>query len=150
MTTSDGVENFEPSDKALRFVLRLLIKHPSMNPDKISERLGMVPQMAHQAGSNRFTPKGNALPGLYPDSRWGWSKKIEGKRDCFSEVSALVDSLEKHKDFLSDISDEGGSTEIIVHLAGDANIGWTMPWQELSRMARLKIDLGIEVFPDFG
>lgn len=148
MTTPNRT-NLETEDQTLRFVLRLLITHPNIDPEQISERLGIVPQTAYQVGSKRLTPKGNALPGLHRESRWGWSVKIEGKRDFFSDVSALVERLEVHKEFLSAISKDGGSIEIILHLAGDANIGWTMPWKELSRMALLKIDLGIEVFPNF-
>jgi hypothetical protein len=81
--------------------------------------------------------------------RWGWSTRVEGRREFFDDVSALADRLRPHKQFLFEIVDNRGSVEIIVHLPGDTNIGWSMPWAQLAVLAELKIGLAFEVFPNF-
>lgn len=135
-------------DRKLRFVVRLLIKHPTLDPDLISSRLDMIPRLKQCVGAARISERGEKLRGTYQDSRWGWSSRIEDKREFFEEVVTLLDRLEPHKKFLEEIVESGGSIEIIIHLPGDVNIGWTLPWFELKRLAQLKIDLGIEVFPE--
>ena len=42
----------------------------------------------------------------------------------------------------------GGALQAIVNLPGDTNIGDVMGCDILVRLANLKMDLGIEVFPD--
>lgn len=133
----------------LRFVLRLIVRHPSLDPKLISTQLGLAPHVTQMAGEARVAPSGVPIGGRYSDSRWGWSARFEKRREFFDEVSVLANRLYPHKEFLSKIVDSGGSVEIVVHLPGDTNIGWTMPWAELATLAELKIDLGIEVFPDF-
>lgn len=49
------------------------------------------------------------LGGTYADSRWGWSARFEGKREFFDEVAALVQRLGPHKEFLSQVTDGGGT-----------------------------------------
>jgi hypothetical protein len=34
-------------------------------------------------------------------------------------------------------------------LPGDINIGDRFPWRDMGRLSALRIELGIEVFPDF-
>jgi len=108
----------------------------------------MVPHLSQRAGSERIAPNGERLPGVYRDSRWGWSRRVEGKREFFDEVAKLVNELTPHREVLSKIADDGGCTEIIVHLPGDINIGWSLRWINLKQLGELKIDLGVEVFPD--
>jgi len=54
-----------------------------------------------------------------------------------------------HKEFLHEIVNGGGTIDLIVHLPGDINIGDCFPWRDMARLSALRVDLGIEVFPDF-
>lgn len=139
----------EEENSKLRFVVRLLIKHPNLDPGLISERLAMLPNMTQLVGTKRKTPKGVSIGGTYRESRWGWSIRVAGKRSFFDDVTDLANRLKPHKKFLSEIIDSGGTIEVIVHLPGDVNIGWTLDWQEMEKLAELQINLGIEVFPQF-
>jgi hypothetical protein len=45
--------------------------------------------------------------------------------------------------------ESGGRVLLIADLAGGTNIGDEMNWQDLGRLAAMKISLGVEVFANF-
>jgi hypothetical protein len=80
---------------------------------------------------------------------WGYSVRVEGKR-CFGEdIVKLIETLEAHAEFLSEIVKTEGTIDLVVHLPGDINVGDLLPWDVLARLAFLKVSLGVEVFPTF-
>ena len=111
--------------------------------------LGIKPNMTKTAGEPRKTPKGGPLPGNNPESIWSHWLRIERNRLFFKDIAKLIDRLEPHKQFLHEIANQGGAIELIVNLPGDINIGDDFGWREMARLAALRIDLGIKVFPDF-
>lgn len=138
----DGLER-------LRYSVRLLIRHPSLDPDFISRKLGLAPQASHLVGAPRRAPNAASLPGIYRDSVWSCWERVERHRRFFDDVVKILDIPERHASFLAEINETGGQTELIVDLPGDVNIGDTLPSREMRRMAELGIKLGIEVFPQF-
>jgi len=147
-TVSEMIDNLRQSTVGeLRFMVRLLVKHPSIDPFVITKELGLIPHLAHHVGKNRLTPKGRILAGQYRESVWGWSKDVEGKRAFFDEVADLSIQLERHRHFLSKLVAEGATVSLILHLPGDVNIGSNLRSTDMKRLADLGIDLGIEVFP---
>ena len=137
------------TDEALRYVIRLMIKHPNIDPARITETLGLVPTVSGIVGSRQMTPAGKALLSVHPVSAWSHWFQVDKRRLFFTDVVKIVDRLEPHKDFLLKITEEGGTIDLIVHLPGDVNIGDSLSWRQLARLSALRIDLGIEVFPDF-
>jgi len=126
----------------------LLIKHPSIDPKIITEQLGLMPFRCWRFGDPRLTPKGTPLVGLWKNSSWSWQLRGKGKRAFFESVNSLVVELESHSKFLSDLVLDGGNICLIVNLDGKTNIGDVLSWQAMEKLAGLKIDLGIEVFPN--
>lgn len=135
---------------ALRFAIRLRIIHPRMDPEDISRRLELNADMLWRAGTPRRTPKGTPLVGIYRETRWGWSEQHLNQRDFFRAAVGLIEKLERHREFLAMIIGEGGTVDLILHLPGDVNIGSSIAAADLRRLADLNINLGIEVFPEFG
>ena len=146
MVTHDP--DFE-SNERLRFEIRLLIRHPSIDPDRITKTLQLSPDLAHMVGAARKGPKGHPLPGLHRDSVWSHWFVVERNRFFFRDVKKLIDRLEPHKAFLIDLEKGGGSVCLILHLPGDINIGDELGWREMERLSAMRIDLGVEVFPEF-
>jgi hypothetical protein len=104
--------------------------------------------MIRRIGHPRITPRGTLLKGLCKDNVWSWRVKCRSKREFFDSVNDLIAKLEPHSEFLSELVLTGGDLCIIVNILGRANIGNVLSWQSMEKLARLKIDLGIEVFPD--
>jgi hypothetical protein len=136
-------------DDPLRYSVRLLIRHPNIDPDRITKILGLSPQLSAMAGSERRTRTGDLLPGPHKDSVWSHWFRVEGNRLFFSDVEKTIDKLQPHRALLAEIADSGGFIELIVSLPGDVNIGDSFPWRKMARLCDLHIDLGIEVFPEF-
>jgi hypothetical protein len=133
----------------LRYMIRLLIRHPNIDPERITNTLGLVPHLSAIAGSVRMNPVGTVLPGLHKDSVWSHSFHTKGNRRFFSDVVNLIKKLELHKNFLLEIENSGGSMDLIVSLPGDVYLGDTLQWRQMARLCALRIELGIEVFPEF-
>jgi hypothetical protein len=131
------------------YEVRLLIRHPNIDPDRITKTLGLIPHSSAMAGSERRTLAGDLLPGLHKDSAWSYSFRVTGNRRLFSDAAKLIDKLEPHQAFLAELDHGGGSICFILDLPGDVNMGDVLPWRDMARLANLHIDLGIEVFPNF-
>lgn len=148
MTDEDEMKvNRDPEDIPLKFAIVLMIKHPGMDPARISMELALQPWHSWKVGEPRITPFGKPLPGVNPASYWIWREETTGKRLFFENVLDFVSRLEPSSKFLAEIVDGGGSVSITVRLPGENNIGSSMDWPGLARIAALKIKLGIEVFP---
>jgi hypothetical protein len=137
------------ANESLRYEIRLMVKHPSIDPASITDMLGLKPNVSGVAGSRRTTPAGKALPGVHEVSAWSHWFSVERNRRFFMDVVKVIDRLEPHKDFLLKIVNDGGTIDLIVQLPGDVNIGDSLPWREIARLCALRINLGVEVFPDF-
>jgi hypothetical protein len=136
----------DPSE--YRYRVRLLIRHPHVDPARITHALGLDGHYSARAGSARKSPNGDPLPGLYKTSFWTHSFHTERNRRFFSDIEKMITRLESYRPFLAELVDGGGSIQLIVHLRGTTNIGDTLPWRDMARLSALQIDLGIEVFPD--
>ena len=148
MTDKDGTNVTHDSDDAqFEFAIQLMIKHPSMDPARISTKLGLRPNHSWKAGEPRAAPNGQRLPGVNPTSYWVSSERTTGKRLFFENVLELVRRLEPSSELIAEIVSSGGFVLITVQLPGKTNIGAVLDWQGLARIAALKIELGIEVFP---
>ncbi|MCC8968401.1 DUF4279 domain-containing protein [Bradyrhizobium sp. Pear76] len=133
----------------LRYTVRLLVKHPTIDPAEITTALGIAPSLARAVGTEIVTPTGVKLASRSKQSVWNWSESIKGKRDFFDSVAELADHLEAHRQFLGTLVSSGGEIIAIVHLPGNVNIGSILKSVDLRRLAHLEISLGIEVFPEF-
>lgn len=135
-------------NRMLRYKIRVLIKHPNIDPARITGVLGLNPSVTATAGGARKTPTGRLLPGVHKVSAWTHSYTVRGHRHFFSRIEETITKLESHKAFLAEISDGDGVIYLIVDLLGKTNIGDVLSWQAMMRLSALHINLSIEVFPD--
>lgn len=131
----------------LRFSIRLLIRHPSIAPSAITEALGLTPHLSTTAGEGRKTPRGGIVSGTYKVSTWSYAKDILKTRHFFRELSRFLEVLEPNKLFFHKIENSGGSAILIIDMPGDKNLGDELSFDDLRRIADMKINLGMEVFP---
>jgi hypothetical protein len=86
MALDDQDELDERIKQELRYSVRLLIKHPNIDPTKITEKFGFDPKMTHVAGTPRKDPKGGRFLACTRRARGaiGFESKEIG---CFSKMS---------------------------------------------------------------
>ncbi len=137
----------EPETEERSFVIRLLIKHPSCEPSEITRELGLTPHLARKVGDARPTPKGTPPSETYRETAWSHSFRVTGERRFFTSADALVLGLEERASFLQHLSETGGTVCLIFDLFGEHNVGDVLRWRSLARLAALRVDLGVEVFP---
>jgi|GEM_PF-808959 len=94
------------------YILDLRIWHPKLDPDPISQNLGIKPHIAHRVGDARRTPQGTLREGFYKESYWSSNPFNHGWRDssevqCENSLEELLAFLEPHKEFLTSISKDG-------------------------------------------
>jgi hypothetical protein len=139
--------DIDPSGFDRRFLVELFIVHPTIAPSEITNALGVEAHFAHMVGEARRTPKGNTLPGRYPDTRWRHSiQYITADQWFVGEVEALVNGLEPHKAFLHHLLDTGGKATLIIQFLGDGYFGDSLPSPLLAKIVELRLRLGLEVF----
>lgn len=131
----------------LKYSIRVLIIHPTLTPDEISDALNLNPDTNQRVGQPRQTPSGTPIGGVWPDTRWSVSEVRNGERLFFTRLDKLLDRFSKYRDFLRRIAESGGRTNFIIGLCGEENIGDVLSEQTVAKLADLKGSLGVEVFP---
>ena len=131
----------------LQYSIRILIIHPTLTPDEISDALNLNPDTDQCVGQPRQTPRGEPTGGVWPDTRWSVSEVRNGDRRFFTRLDKLLDRFGKHRDFLRRVAETGGRTSFIIELPGEENIGSVLTEQAVAKLADLKGSLGVEVFP---
>src|SRR5215468_6286712 len=106
----------DENSERLRYVVRILFKHPDIDPESITKRLGLTPRVSWLVGSPWKTPDGTTLPRTHQRSAWGYSIHVEGKRSFSQDVAKIIDALEPHAEFLSEIVNTNGTVELIIDL----------------------------------
>ncbi len=125
---------------------RLLIIHPDMDPAPITRTLGLKPTSTHRAGEPRFTPKGTALPGLWPDTRWsGGLDEFDGL-EVEAAIKSFLEIVERHAGFWKSLAASKGSAEMICSLDGGHYQGLSIDPNLLRSLADLNIGLGLEIY----
>ena len=134
----------------LRFSVLLRVRHPSLKPDEISKGLGLLPDHSRCVGERRSTPAGTLLPGYNKLTLWSAGQDSVHQRAFFEKVMMIIDHLETFREFVAQITDTDGKVDIMIQLPGDINIGSDLTIDDLGRLYRLKVSIGVEVFPHMG
>ncbi len=104
------------------------------------------------AGEPRLTRKGTPLAGTRAESYWSAPLLPNGKLQ--SDVKSLEDSLSEVAERLSSsrhafvaIRAEGGGVELFLGIFGNANFGFDLEPDLLSRFGALALSLSFDVYP---
>ncbi len=130
-----------------RFDIDLLISHPTLPPEAITAAMRWRPHITHAAGAPRRATNGATIPGRYPDTRWRYEWTYVTREQWFADaLAAAALALEKRATFLRRLLDSGGKVHLSVQFLGDGYFGDAIDPDTLGRLARLGVNLGIEVF----
>ena len=136
--------------KSVRDKIVIQMTHPTLHPDEITEQLDWDPSVTWIAGASRLTARGVPRGGVYPIMYWCGSERREDQKAFFNHLSEIVEHVEERRSFIVNFIQSGGTLGLTLELPGDCHACDLLHAREFVRMARLGIDFGIEVFPDFG
>ncbi len=122
-------EDDDYEEEPRRFDVDILIHHPTMTPDEISEGVGLEAHYSRCVGAPYVRLDGTVVEGKkYPETFVRNCCRFEVKNQHFAdEIVKFVDSLEPHKAFLTHLRATGGTAQVIVQFLGDGYFGDTVP-----------------------
>ena len=134
------------------FTLSLRLRHPSIDPFRITQTLGIEPQHTWKAGDSRRDPAGAALEGAYRDSYWMGRLMEEPKlsSDRLSVESVLLQTLahlRRSQAFLEQLHAEGGVAELHVSLYAREAFRLELSDETLRLLGRLGMAVALDVHP---
>ena len=132
------------------FTISLGVRHPSMDPSRITQALGLEPGHVWSDGQPRTSPTGDALPGNHRESYWiceiAPRPKFPGERgEVDRDLSRLLDKLRASGDFIQELQRSGGATELLLTIFAHGDFRMELPPEMSSLLGRMGISLSIEV-----
>jgi hypothetical protein len=129
------------------FEVALSIRHLDMDPAEISTILGLTPKRTTSAGELRTTPRGERLAGRYEFSHWTHSFDVQRATELAVVLEELVEKLQGHEPFFHRVVREGGVVELFCGVFAAGNWDEVLPHSLMGRLAALRIDLRLDVYP---
>jgi len=134
------------------FKIRLRIWHPTINPDAITNALGIKPNRSWQKGNKRTTPKGTSLSGRYRESYWNADPFNYGEYQSTDELAidvivSVLDILKAHKSFLKKLHKDGARIVLQVSSFSHRNYAIEIPPKIMQNLSELKISFAHDIYP---
>ena len=130
------------------FTLTLLVVHPDMAPQMITDELGLKPYRSMERGAPMKTLAGAAIGGTYKDSRWNYIEHHAASHIASRAIDGLLRNLEKHASFLRAIQQTGARISMHLNLPA-SHRGESLDAATLRLAGELGIAIGFEIFPDW-
>jgi len=132
------------------FTISLRIRHPTVDPDRITKALGIEPQHTWRAGDPRRDPGGEELEGDYRESYWMGRLMDEPQlsSERLSVESVLLEKLailRRSHDFLEQLHAEGGVAELHISLYAREDFRLELSDQSLGLLGRLGLAVALDV-----
>jgi hypothetical protein len=134
------------------FTLSLRLRHPAIDPSRITQTLGIEPQHTWKAGDRRCDPAGGTLEGTYRDSYWMGRLMDEPKLSSvrLSVESVLLQTLahlRRSQGFLEQLHADGGVAELHVSLYAREAFRLELSDETLGLLGRLGMAVALDVQP---
>ena len=134
------------------FTVSLRLRHPAIDPSKITQTLGIEPQHTWKAGEPRRDPAGGALAGAYRESYW-MGRLMDEPQLSSTRLSVetvlqqILAHLRRSQDFLEQLHSEGGVAELHVSLYAREDFRLELSAQSLGLLGRLGLTVALDVHP---
>lgn len=134
------------------FTVSLRLRHPAIDPAKITQTLGIEPQHTWKVGDPRRDPAGGALEGAYRESYWMGRLMDEPELSSarLSVESVLLQRLahlRRSQDFLEQFHAEGGVAELHISLYAREAFRLELSEESLGVLSRLGLAVALDVHP---
>lgn len=132
---------------ARSFQVSLCVKHPHIDPARITAALKLSPKRTMRAAAPRTTPRGDPLGGTYDFTYWTHKFDVKSASELGVVLEDLVERLQKHKRFFHRIVREGGTVELFCGVFAAGNWDEVLSHTLMSQLAALRVDLRLDVYP---
>jgi len=129
-----------------KFDVSFRVKHPSVDPDQLSTKLGLLAHRKWRAGDQRKTPKGELLGGIYKESYLSCRITHEKSDDLAKVIRETTLRLSTHKELLRELSMTGGKLEYFIGWYSSGNSGEEFDALLLKEAAELGIGLSFDFY----
>jgi hypothetical protein len=134
------------------FTISLRIRHPNIDPSRITEALGIEPQHTWRAGQMRRAPTGDELEGVYRESYWMGrlmeEPQLSSERlSVESLLTQILAQLRRSQRFLDELNSEGGVAELHVSLFARTDFRLELSAEAATSFDRLRLAIIFEVHP---
>jgi len=132
------------------FTISLHIRHPSIDPARITQTLGLEPQHTWQAGAPRRGPAGEELEGIYRESYWT-ARLMDDPQLSSEQISVesvltqTVSLLRRSHGFLEQLITDGGVAELHVSLFARGDFRLDLLAESLALLGRLGLAIVLDV-----
>jgi hypothetical protein len=134
------------------FTMTLRIRHPDIDPARITAMLGIDPQATWKKGDWRIDEKGEPLQGMHRESYWtGRLMSAPQLSSEYSSVEAellkILAQLRKSHEFLLELRSNGAISEVHVSLFARQEFRLDLSPPTLELLGRLGLAVALEVHP---
>ena len=134
------------------FTVSLSIRHPSIEPSRITEALGIGPQHMWKAGEPRHDPESGDRAGVYRESYW-MGRLMDEPQLSSGQVSVetvllqTLTQLRRSQPFLEQLSADGGVSELSISLFARENFRLELSADSLALLGRLGLSVALDIQP---
>jgi Domain of unknown function (DUF4279) len=132
------------------FTISLRLRHPGIDPARITDTLAIQPQHSWNVGDPRRDPAGAALEGVYRESFWV-AQLTEQPQLATAGVSVesvllqTLGQLRRSQSFLAQLHAEGGVAELHVSLFARTDFRLDLSAQSLALLGNLGLAVALDV-----
>lgn len=118
-----------------------------MDPELITDNLGLPPNVSQKYGEQITTPKGTKIDGEYRFSKWTHKiDSVQSSERFKDELITLIDYLFARRDFLSSVSSGGGIFSVYLNISTPEHFAFQVPIDAMRKMVEMEINFGFEIF----
>lgn len=132
------------------FTISLRLRHPDIDPARITRTLGIEPQHTWKVGDARRDPAGTALEGAYRESYWV-AQLMEQPQLASARVSVesvllqTLAHLRRSQSFLAQLDAEGGVAELYISLFARTDFRLELSAQSQALLGHLGLAFALDV-----
>lgn len=132
------------------FTMSLGIRHPDVDPVRITRALGLRPEHVWRSGDQRQDHAGETLGGEHRESYWicdlASAQSLSDERtDLQSELTRILDTLRRSMPFMQELHHGGGTAELFISVFSRGDFRLELLVEETALLARLGVTVAIEV-----
>lgn len=134
------------------FTITLRVRHPDIDPARITAVLGIDPQASWKKGDPRIGPHGEPIPGAHRESYWtGGLMPAPQLSSEYATIEAellkILTRLREYYEFLIELCSNGAASELHISLFARQEFRLDFSPSTLALLGRLGLAVALEVHP---